>query len=164
MGKPAIGDLGKDEFCVRMTAEPFPTERGLKKEFGTENVSPIFDGRSFKRHPSCRGVRRTPGDRIFLVAAPPESVLGSSEKIIAWARRRKNKSAPKGFRPATHEELYEFQRKHFINWLIALGSFAMDDDRRYVAVLRSDSSGRLFADSWFGHRWNSGDRFLFVRK
>ena len=44
------------------------------------------------------------------------------------------------------------------------GSFAMNDDNRYVAMLNSDSSRRIFDNNWFDNRWNSDNRFLFVRK
>ncbi len=44
------------------------------------------------------------------------------------------------------------------------GSFAMNDDNRYVAVLNSNSDRRIFDNNWFDNRWNADNRFLFVRK
>lgn len=43
------------------------------------------------------------------------------------------------------------------------GSFAMNDDNQYVAVLNSDSDRRYLNDNWFDNRWNRNNRFLFVR-
>ncbi|MBI2475325.1 hypothetical protein HYV69_02770 [Candidatus Uhrbacteria bacterium] len=73
-----------------------------------------------------------------------------------------------GYRPATHIETYSFQKarpdlqRQF--WIVALGSFALRGDGKYVAVLGSDSVGRIFGDSWFGNGWLADVRFLFVRK
>ena len=40
----------------------------------------------------------------------------------------------------------------------------MNGDNRYVAMLNSDSDRRILDNNWFDNEWNSGDRFLFVRK
>ena len=73
-----------------------------------------------------------------------------------------------GYRPATHAEAYEFQKKQpdlqLKVWIIALGSFAVRGGFRYVTVLDSDSGRRIFGDDWFDFGWLSSRRFLFVRK
>jgi len=151
--------LGKNEYLVPVSYTPLPSFSELEHEFGQGNVSNIFDGRPFKNHASCVGVDETSGDKIFLVKhfgreAESEDNIVEMDKL--------------GYRPATHIEACAFQKKnpdlqrHF--YIVALGSFAMDGDVQFVAVLRSYSGGRVFGDNWFGSRWSADDRFLFVRK
>jgi hypothetical protein len=73
-----------------------------------------------------------------------------------------------GYRPATHIEAYEFQKKNpdlqrqFL--LIALGSFVVIDCGRCFTVLGGNSGRRVFDSLWFDRRWLADCRFLFVRK
>jgi hypothetical protein len=162
--------LPPDHYLVHITYAAVPSRTELEKEYSDKNsVSEILDGRAWELHESCKGMDEAPGERIFWTAAPPVEMLDDSEKIIAWAAAQKSDFAPKGYRPATHQEEIEFARKHpelqkkF--WIVALGSFAMDGGNRYVAVLRSASARRVLYDvCWFDFRWASGSRFLLVRR
>ena len=151
--------LNKDEYLVHVTYAPLPSFSELEQEFGEGNVSNIFDGRPFQKHSSCENIDETPGDKVFLLKHFGRET--QSEDNIAEMDKL-------GYRPATHIEAYAFQKKHpelqrkF--WIVALGSFAMGDGGRYVAVLRGGSGRRIFVSCWFGSGWGSGRRFLFVRK
>ena len=159
----SFGDLGENEYLVHVTYAPLPSFAELETEFGKGNVSDIFDGRPFKKHDSCVGMDETPGNRIFWVAEVPADIRNDSEKIIAWGDKQRNKKAPNGYRPATEKELYEFQKVRFIAWLVSLGSSALSGGDRCVALLLSDSDGRIFG-GWLDGGWDSDLRFLFVRK
>lgn len=164
-----IPALPPDHYLVHISYAPVPSRSELEKEYsGKDSVSVIFDGRAWELHESCQGMDETPGDRAFWVAAPPSEMLDDSEKIIAWAAAQKSDFAPKGYRPATHQEEIEFARKHSDlqrkYWIVALGSSAMDGGRRRVAVLRSDSGWRILNGHWFDDRRYSGLRFLLVRR
>ncbi len=101
----------------------------------------------------------TPSDKVFLLKhfgreTQSEGNIAEMDKL--------------GYRPATHAEAYEFQKKQpdlqLKFWIIALGSFAVVDGGRCVAVLLGRSDGRVFGGGWFDYRWNSSGRFLVVRK
>ena len=150
--------LGEGEYLIPVTYT-LPSKADLEKEYGKGNVSDLFDGRPFQKHASCEGMDETPGDKVFLVKhfgreTESEANIAEMDKL--------------GYRPATHLEAYAFAKaqpelqRQF--WIVALGSFAVLVDDRYVAMLRSVSSGRIFGLSWFVSRWNSDYRFLFVRK
>jgi len=135
---------------------PLASFADLEKEFGKGNVSEIFDGRSFQK---CAEIDETPGDRVFLVKhfnreTKSEANIAEMDKL--------------GYRPATHLEAYAFAKanpelqRQF--WIVALGSFAVDGDGQYVAMLRSDSVRRFLGNGWFVYGWYSARRFLFVRK
>ncbi len=156
--------LPPHHYRIRITYAPLPSMAKLEKKFGKGNVSRIFDGRKFKPHRSCIKADLTPGVKVLWAAEVPADVLDDSEKIIVWADKQRNEFAPKGYRPATHQEIYEFQKKRWIDWLVALGSFAMVSDFHCVAALHCDSDRRIFGHDWFGDRWHAVDRFLFVRK
>ena len=152
-------ELGKDEYLVPVAYSALPSFAELEQEFGKGNVSDLFDGHHFEKHASCVNEDETPGDKIFLVKHFNQEI--KSEAAIAEMDKR-------GYRPATHIEAYAFQRKNpelqCEFWIIALGSFAVRDVRRFVAVLRGGSDGRFFGCRWFGSVWSSDYRFLFVRK
>lgn len=161
--------LPPDHYLVHVTYAPVPSRSELEKEFsGNDSVSVVFDGRTWELHESCQGMDETSGDRAFWVAEPPSELLVDSEKIITWAATQKSDFAPRGYRPATHQEEIEFARKHpdlqRKLWIVALGSFALRDDGRNVAVLDSGSGGRVLRGDWLGGWWSSDDRFLLVRR
>lgn len=151
--------LAENEYLVPVSYAPLPSFADLEKEFGNICVSNLFDGREWKDHSSCVGIDKTPCDAVFLVKHFDRET-GSEDNITEMDKL--------GYRPATHIEAYEFQRKHpelqrqFR--IVALGSFAMDDVRRCVAVLSGNSDRRIFGNDWVGSRWSAGFRFLFVRR
>ena len=76
--------------------------------------------------------------------------------------------AENGFRPATEKEDIAFARanpgiqRRF--WVIALGSFALDDIKhRCVTVLHGDDSRRILGGFWFEDKLPANARVLFVR-
>ena len=138
---------------------PLPSLAQLKEEFGENNVSNLFDGRPWEKHASCEKMDETPGERDFLVKY--------------WSRETESEATilemdALGYRPATHQEAYEFQKAHPDPQrqfpIVALGSFALHGDLQYVAVLDSGSAGRVLGYDWFDGRWHARYRFLFVRK
>ena len=152
--------LAKNEYLVPVTYAPLPSFAELEQEFGKGNVSNIFDGRPFTKHTSCSDISETPGNLIFLVKHFGREI--NSDDAIAEMNRL-------SYRPATHIEVYEFQKAHpdlqrqFS--IVALGSFAMDVSNLCVAVLRSNSDRRIFGHCWFDYGWvDVACRFLFVRK
>lgn len=136
-----------------------PSFEELKKEFGENNVSTIFDGRPWEKHDSCVGMDETSGDRDFLVEYFGREI--SSEDAIA-------EMVSQGYRPATPVEAIAFAKAHpelqrqF--WIVALGSFAMNGDDRLVAVLDAGAGGLYLGDACFVGAWDVDFGFLFLRK
>jgi len=160
--------LPPDHHLAYVAYAPVPPLTELEKEYsGRTSVSPVFDGRSWKKHESCQSIVEPPRERAFWLAVPPNETLRDSEKIIAWAAEQRTKFAPKGYRPATHQELVEFARKYpelqgqF--WIVALGSFTFLNDRRVVAVLDTDRGKRVLGGDWCDYKWYAKYRFLLVR-
>lgn len=150
---------GEGEYRAFVSYAPLPSKAQLEAEFGKGNVSDIFDGRPFEKLASCLNMDETPEVKDFLVKCFGRET--QSEDNIA-------EMDALGYRPATHIEAYEFQKvypelQHQF-WIVALGSFAKFDGRRFVAVLNADGFRRIFGSYWFGRRWGARGRFLFVRK
>lgn len=124
-------------------------------------ASDLFNGSyKWEDHESVRGqVDRTPGERSFLVKHFNKEM--ESDDVLAWADAN-------GYRAATHEEAVDFAKAHpdlqreF--WIVALGSFALRDGGRSVAILRRGGARRDLDGDWFGGRWGADGRFLLVRK
>ncbi len=152
--------LGENEYLVPV-AYDMPRDKGrLEAEFSKNGVSERFYGNyEWLPHSSCAEIDQTPGERIMLVKHFGRDT--TSEANIAEMDKL-------GYRPATHLEAYAFAKanpelqRQF--WIVALGSSAVGDDCRLVAVLSSDSGRRILGVHWFGRGWYSDDRFLFVRK
>lgn len=128
----------------------------LKKQFSY--VSDLFDGRQWTNHESVpAGILPASLNRMELICFNRKI---TSEEAI--------KEKAETHRPATHEELYAYAManpdagKDF--WIVALGSFAMPDGDRYVAILRGIAAERGLGYSWFGDSWSADHRFLAVRK
>jgi len=151
--------LAEGEYLVPVIYAPLPSFEKLEQEFGKGNVSKIFDGRPFTKHASCINVDEAHGDYIFLVKHFGREI--NSDTAIAEMDKL-------GYRPATHIEAYEFQKAHpdlqrqF--YIVALGSFAEDGGDQCVAVLGSYFDRRVFSIRCYGFKWDTGGRFLFVRK
>lgn len=161
---PTNGSALPPNHCrVPVTYAQMPSIDALKKEWGKDNVSVIFDDRPFNFHASCVGMDRTPGERTFYVHDAGGD--WESEEQIAWGAKQRNAAAPNGYRPATHEETYEFAKAHpeLVDY-VGLGSFAMDDDRRNVAHVWRHAGQRVLGRHWFGRRWDRMARVLFVSK
>lgn len=155
--------LPPDHYRVYLAYAGMPPIADLKKEFGEDNVSPIFDGRPWELHPSCADMPRTPGDRTFYVHDVGRE--WESEERIAWGLAQRTEAAPNGYRPATHEEAYEFQKAYpELLDLVALGSSAAYGGRRGVAVVWRGDGRRVLALARFDGRWSAGYRVLLVSK
>lgn len=160
---PNGGMLPANHYRVHVTYAPLPSFVELKREFGEDNVSVIFDGRPWELHSSCAGMKKTPGDKTFLVKDFGRE--WKSEEAIAWGRDQRTQVAPDGYRPATHDEEYEFHEAHpELLDLIALGSFAMDGDGRYVAVVWDNDGQRTLVSVEFEDGWGGRGLCLFVSK
>ena len=148
------------EYRVPVAYDMPHSKSALESEFSKDGVSELFYGNyEWKNDRSCAEIDQTPGERIMLVkhfnrAIESEDAIAEMDKL--------------GYRPATHLEAYAFAKvnpelqRQF--WIVALGSSAMYGGSRGVAVLVSDSDGRVLDGRWFGDGWGSGPRFLFVRK
>ncbi len=135
-------------------------KKTLEAEFSKGGVSELFYGNyEWQLHSSCAEIDQTPGEREFLVKHFNRSIT-SDEAIKEMDKL--------GYRPATHLEAYAFVKAHpelhCQLRIVALGSSMLLSGCRYVAVLRSLSSGCVLGGHWFDSRWGTDDRFLFVRK
>lgn len=132
----------------------------LKKDW---DVTDILDGRPFKLHVSCQNMDRTPGERVFYVHDAGGD--WEREKMIAWGLKQYNTVAPNGYRPATHEETYEFAVAHpeLVDF-VGLGSSALVGKERYVAFVWSNDGQRSLDGGWIVDRWYREARVLFVSK
>lgn len=163
-GKSSNGDaLPENHYRVHVTYAPMPSLADLKKEFGEGNVADIFDGRPFTLHASCEGMDRTPGKRVFYLHDAGCEL--ESEEQIAWGLAQRTEVAPSGYRPATHEEVYEFAKTHpELIGFIALGSFMMEGINCSVACVWRDHGRRVFGASSFFIGLRFTRRVLFVSK
>jgi len=152
-------EAGEQHFTVRISYElpPFAELNGTVFDWASDLFSDTY---TWEEHESVRGrVDRTPGERSFLVKHFKREM--HSDEVIAWADKN-------GYRVATHEEAVDFAKLHpnlqrqFS--IVALGSFAVYDGRRYVAVLGGGGAERGLDFDWFGGRWSAHCRFLLVRK
>lgn len=160
VGVPAagapVGTVLADHYRVFVNYV-LPPIADLRKVFAF--VSEIWDGREWKLHDSLKGLVQTPAELAFFLRHFGEKM--SSEAVIAWAEAN-------GYRVANHLEAlafaqanHELQRKF---WYVALGSFALDGSKRYVAYLYGDTGYRGLDGYWFGRGWSAGAHFLLVRK
>lgn len=159
----AVQALPPDHYRVSVTYARIPSIDELKKKWGKDNVSVIFDGRPFTPHASCVGMSRVPGEKVFYLHDAGRD--WESEERIAWGLEQRNEFAPNGYRPATEEETYEFAEAHpELADYVGLGAFAMRGDGRCVASVWRYGGRRVLDDAWFGSRWPRGSRVLFVSK
>ena len=163
-GVPSNGDvLPVDHYRVHVTYAPMPSIADLKKEFGENSVSVIYDGREWELHTSCDGMSRTPGDRIFFYHDVGRA--WEREEQIAWGLAQRTAVAPNGYRTATHDEEYEFQRAHpeLVDY-VALGDSALLDGRfRYVADVWG-FEGQHIGGGLIDVSFHARFRVLFVSK
>ena len=132
-----------------------PPRSTLKRQFAF--VSDLFDGRPWTNHESIpEGTPVAPVDQMELVHF--NRYIESEDAI---------KEKAETHRPATHEELYAYAManpdagKEFR--IAALGSFALSDGVRDVAILRRRGAGRGLDNLWFVGEWFAEYRFLLVR-
>lgn len=155
--------LADGEYRVQVGYDMPRDKATLEAVFSRDGVSELFYGNyEWKNHSSCAEIDQTPGERIMLVKHFNRAI-GSEDAIAEMDKL--------GYRPATHLEAYAFAKanpepqRQF--WIVALGSSAMRDgdfDGRDVAVLYGYSDESFLVNGWFGHEWDFGYRFLFVRK
>lgn len=157
----------ENHYRVHISYAPIPGMEELKKEWGDDNVEPIFDGRPFTLYAHCIGMDRSPGERIlYLHDAGYEE--WREEDLIIWGLRQRSMIAPNGYRPATEQEVYEFAKAHpELSDFVGLGSSTTFGGRgnRYVAcVLTGYDNQRALARSPRGDRRPRDVRILFVCK
>ena len=158
--KRITSPLGKNEYLVPVSYDMPRNKRKLEAEFSKGGVSELFYGNyEWRPHSSCAKIDQSPGNRVMLLKHFGR--ITTSKKNIAEMDNL-------GYRSATHLEAYAFAKanpelqRQF--WIVALGSFTLDGDNQFIAVLYSDSDGRILNHTWFDSEWDSGNRFLFVRK
>jgi hypothetical protein len=150
-----------DHYVVHVTYAPLPSIKELENDFGTGNVSVMYDGRPWTKHASCAGIDETPGERVMFLKCF-NRVIGSEEAIAEMAEI--------GYRPATHLEALTFAkvfpRLQLMHCIFALGSSATERGYRFVAALGSDpyATRRILGERLFDEvTYNPTRRFLFVR-
>jgi len=158
-----VSGLPANHYRVHLTYAPMPSLADMKKEFGKNNVSDIFDGREWELHSSCVGMDKTPGEKVFSLHDVGRS--WEREEQIAWGLAQRTAIAPNGYRSPTHDEEYEFQKAHpELSNYVALGSSAQLDGGRCVAYVWSGGGQRIFGRYWVDDRFGAGRRVLFVSK
>ena len=159
----AVQALPSDHYRVSVTYAYIPSIDELKKKWGKDNVSVIFDGRPFTLHASCAGMSRVPGEKVFYLHDARRD--WESEELIAWGLEQRNEVAPNGYRPATEEETYEFAEAHpELVGYVGLGAFAMRGVAARCVTCVWLRNGQRILDSSFRGRWGRGIRVLFVSK
>ena len=156
VGKP----LAKNECVVRVDYDITVNKDSMEALFSKDGVSPLFHGDyKWGNHPLCADVGKTSGDQVFRLEQ--FNCCITSKEAIA-------KMDALGYRPATHLELITWSKANpeaqLQFWIVALGSSALRDGLQDVAMLYSHGGRRFLYGSWFGRRWRSAYRFLFVRK
>lgn len=163
--------LEPGHYLIRVDRGPLPSKTKLEEEFSKDGVSDLYTDKYEWKKDRCRTGANDLTDETVEVLVKEFSddeirEMGGeldSDRIIQWGLSH-------GWLPADEKESHavgidpqtrDLQMK---NPLVALGSFAVRDDCRYVSVLGSDGGQRLFYYSWFDDRWNRDYRFLFVRK
>lgn len=160
---PKIEDNLDKAFRVRVAYDMPKNRDRLEAEFSAGSVSELFYGNyPWKKHASCAKVDETKAsDRIILLKHFNAEI--SSESAITVMIRQH-------CRPATHLEAYAFAKAHpelqrqFR--MVALGSFALNGGKPFVALLQGSSQKRSLDSYWFDDEvrgWPADIRFLVVR-
>jgi hypothetical protein len=163
--------LPPNHYRVHVTYAPLPSIKELGEGwdyrfascFGDEDYSPP------RIHASCVGMDRTPGERMFYVHDAGGN--WESEERIAWGLVQRNAAAPNGYRPATHEETYEFAKAHpeLVDF-VGLGSFQIVglggncNPVRHAFCIMQEGSRRSFVDEALDEGFGSETRVLFVSR
>lgn len=157
IGRP----LAEGEYLVHVDYDIPLDKDKLEAEFSEGGVSELFYGNyEWRFHSSCVGIDQKPGSKRIMLVKHFDRETESEANIVEMDKL--------GYRPATKLEAYAFAKANpelqcqFC--IVALGSFTLYGDERYVAELDNDSYGRILGNGWFDHRWSSCHRFLFVRK
>lgn len=155
---PREHSLLENEYLVHVAYDMPRDKAKLESEFSENGVSDLFYGNyEWQPHLSCAEIDQTPGNRVMLLKRFNRKIM--SEDAIDEMKRI--------YRPATHLEAYAFAKanpelqRQF--WIVALGSSALCDGGRDVALLCSYSDGRFLDCDVFDSEWGPDDRFLFVR-
>ncbi len=101
--------LPKDHYRDRVTYT-IPDYDTLVKKWGNGNISYYFNGSPFTLHASCKESDFTPGYKVFYLHDAGNN--WSRDERIEWGLRQRNRTAPNGYRPATHAEGYAFAEAH----------------------------------------------------
>ena len=160
--------LRAGEYLVNVTYAALPSMTEIERLFTKNGVSvPLIGSYKWEQDRSREHFDSVPGHRVILLKYfTPEEIeeMGGleDENIIAWGLKN-------GYVPADRQEAYAFginpdTRDLQLQFrIIALGSYTLLDDDRFVAVLGSYSGGRIFDTRRSGSEWDSDDHFLFVR-
>lgn len=159
-----IDALPANHYCLHISCAPFPSFADLEKKFGIGNVTPVLSGgRPWILDDSCEGMDRTPGGRIFLVKDFDQD--WKREAAIEWGKKERSAIAPKGYRPSTNEEEYEFHLAHpELFDLTAFGSHVVYGGSRCVACLLEVDGRHVLECLWEDTKWTAKNRCLFVCK
>lgn len=162
-----------DIYRIRVNRGPLPTFTEIETEYGKGNVSNLYDGREWTKHPK-RVEHDVTAEKVDVLVKDFAEEIASGEikldkegclkgeDLIAWGLRN-------DWVPADEKEAYEVGRDpktcdlQLKNWLVALGSSVRSGDGHYVVVLSADVRVRVLDTYRFDRRWNVGCRFLFVR-
>ncbi len=164
MSEPFQGTLPENHYCDYVSYSPMPCHAELEneKEFGRGNVSVIFDRHFFTPHSSCARINRTPGWKIYYIHDVGRD--WESEEQIAWGLKQRSAIAPNGYRPATHDEEYEFTKAHpeLLDYVAPGDSARNHGSSPYIALVWARDGRRVLGNSFFYGLFSSRIRILFV--
>ncbi len=134
-----------------------PSMKELEKRF--DYVRTVFDGRPWEPIEACKHISREPR-KIRFEYFHVDQKSTTAQVLVEMEKQ--------GLRPALPEELICFAQ-HYPDaqregWIVALGSSAMFDDDRCVAVLDNVSDWRVLDCILHIGGWDQSRRFLCVRK
>lgn len=155
------GDLPPNHYRAFVDYAPPPPMSELEVAFsGKGSVSNIFNGRRWRRHPSCTDINETPGERIFFV----KQFDRITEEEAGVTEMKKQ-----GYHPAIHLEAIAFARAfpelQQKSWIYAFGSAIAGGGPRCITVLRLRNGKRNLRGSYFyrDNKLEAQVPFLFVR-
>lgn len=159
-----ISTLPTGHYRVNLIGVPCPPLDALEVEFGPGLVSEIFDGRPWEIDESRKDTERVLGDAVFFLKEFDH--CWTRKEAIAFIRDASSSVAVNGYRFATHDEEYAFQKVHSLPFgFVALGDSAVYGGRPCVAgVWRSIDYKRIFSDRPRDSRYCQLDRCLLVSK
>lgn len=140
--------LPPNHYRIHVTYAPLPSLEELKQEWGEDRISTSFDGRQFQLHESCIDMDSTPGDRVFYIA---DNL--SMHGCIDWGLKQRSRVAPRGYRPATHIEVYEFAKAHpELSNYVGHGSYPAGCPSRLPCVRKNGVGVRRFGCGRLSHK------------
>ncbi len=157
------GKLPENHYRVSLKYAGMPNMACLYREFGKKYVSKIYDGRDWALTPACESMDRTPGQKVLHVLNFEDRWTAS--EAISLAAKLRTTVAVNGFRPATSDEMYDFQVENpgILN-IVALGSTAPFDGTPSVAMLWNCRGQQILGEIRYFAEFGASLRALLVAR